>query len=171
MSESDSGKDIITAMPPEMCLNRECQPTEDVDESSFRFDRRVFALYRTVRGQLRKIGGPGIRPGCKLVSIGGGVGENRREESSRAKAIGGSRGYRVDGCFGSDDQFEDHSFGGTFFGDNRGAGRSRRQGGHPQRCARRGNREGSESCRAVQGWRGPGSYTDECHCEWKRLRD
>jgi len=43
-----------------------------------------------------------------------GVGENRREESSRAQAIGGSRGYRVDGCFGSDDQFESHSFGGRF---------------------------------------------------------
>src|SRR6266403_3725424 len=135
MSESDSGKDIITAMPPEMCLNRECQPTEDVDESSFRFDRRVFALYRTVRGQLRKIGGPGIRPGCKLVSIGGGVSEDRRQESSRAKAIGGSSGYRVDGRFGSNDQLEDHSFGGTIFGDCGSAGRSRRQGGDSERRA------------------------------------
>src|SRR6266849_3532680 len=149
MSESDGGKNIITAMPPEMCLNRECQPTEDVDESSFRFDRRVFALYRVVRGQLREIGGPSIRPGCKLVSIGGGVGENRRQESSRAKAIGSSSGYRVVGRFGSNDQFEDHSFGGTIFGDCRSASRSRRQGGHPQRRARRGNREGGESRRTL----------------------
>src|SRR6266850_6315597 len=135
MSESDGGKDIITAMPPEMCLNRECQPTEDVDESSLRFNRSVFAWYRVVRGQLREIGGPGIRPGCKLVSIRGGVGENRRQESSRAKAIGGSSGYRVSGCFGSNDQLEDHSLGGTIFGDCRSAGRSRRQGGDSERRA------------------------------------
>src|SRR6267143_6601531 len=100
----------------------ECQTTEDVDESSFRFNRNVFALYRVVRGQLREIGGPVIGPGCKLVSIGGGVGENRRQKSSRAKAIGGSSGYRVDGCFGSNDQFENHSFRGAIFGDCRSAG-------------------------------------------------
>src|SRR6267143_1060297 len=127
----------------------ECQTTEDVDESSFRFNRSVFALYRVVRGQLREIGGPVIRPGCKLVSVGGGVGENRGQESSRAKAIGGSSGYRVGGCFRSNDQLQDQSFGGTIFGDCRSAGRSRRQGGHPQRRARRGNPEGGESCRAL----------------------
>jgi len=41
------------------------------------------------------------------------------------------------GCFGSNDQLEDHSFGERFSATVRNAGRSRRQGGHSKARAQR----------------------------------